>query len=207
MNDNYSDFLSLGTSLAGGEERIEEVSVGLLGFERDVQQLREKVEQERDRVARLIREKRDVMREIGVGRALLEIEERIEELEFELGLSESVVAKASTDDVDEEENEGKEKAEWSEEWNDDVPIESDEEYEEGEKSAVPSRLRKRAEQFLMVLVLVGRFNSQHPFLVAEQVRIRKIRETLLLDLDAAIRAEPEVKGKQDIMRLRSSVEE
>ena len=204
VNDNYSDFLSLGSSLRGGEDRVEDVRVGLLGFERDVQGLRDMVGKERERVGALVRNKREVMREIAVGRELLEIEERVGLLEVELGLREREVIANVREEVDEGLEEGKE--EWGEEWDDETPGESDEEFED-ERGAISPRLRKRADQFLMVMVLMARYDGQHPFIVAEQGRIRKIRGTLLLDLDAAIRAEPDVKGKQEIMRLRGSVEE
>ena len=205
MNDNYSDFLSLGSSLSGGEEKIDEIRVGLLGFERDFQGLRERVGRERERVAGLIREKRAVMKEISVGRTLLDIEERMGELEFSLGLRQRETTVATVKEEDEEEMEVKE--EWSEDWNDEGYADSDEEYGGSGETPVPPRLKKRTEQFLMIAVLMGRFNSQHPFLMAEHGRVQKLRETLLLDMDAAIRAEPDVKGKQEIMRLRSSIEE
>ena len=32
MNANYEDFLGLGGQLKGGEERVEEVRLGVLGF-------------------------------------------------------------------------------------------------------------------------------------------------------------------------------
>ena len=206
VNDNYSEFLTLGSSLSGGEEKIEEVRVGLLGFERDVQGLREKVVKERECVAALLSAKKDVMREIAVGRSLLEIEERVGELEIGLGLKERETANTTVFEGAESDLE-EPKEQWSEEWNDEAPIESDDEYDDDGKTAIPPRLRKRTEQFLMIVTLAGRFQAQHPFLVAEQARVRRIRETLLLDLDAAIRAETDVKGKQEIMRLRSSVEE
>lgn len=206
MNDNYADFLSLGTSLSGGEEKIEEVRVGLLGFERDVQQLREKVVKERERVADLVREKKQVLREMAVGRGLLEIEQRVGELEVDIGLrGREIRAPVVVDTMEEGMDDPKE--EWGDDWKDEEPVESDDEYENDEQSAVSTRLRKRAEQFLMIVVLMERYDPNHPFLLAEQGRIRRLRQTLLLDLDAAIRAESEVQGKQEIMRLRSSVEE
>lgn len=206
VNDNYADFLSLGTSLSGGEEKIEEVRVGLLGFERDVQQLREKVVKERERVADLVREKKQVLREMAVGRGLLEIEQRVGELEVDIGLrGREIRAPVVVNTMEEGMDDPKE--EWGDDWKDEEPVESDDEYENDEQSAVSTRLRKRAEQFLMIVVLMERYDPNHPFLLAEQGRIRRLRQTLLLDLDAAIRAESEVQGKQEIMRLRSSVEE
>lgn len=57
VNDKYQDFLSLGNTLRGGEERIEEVRVGLLGFQRDLTSVRENVKRRREDVAALIDEK------------------------------------------------------------------------------------------------------------------------------------------------------
>ena len=205
VNDNYSDFLNLGSSLSGGEEKIEEIRVGLLGFERDVQGLVERVGRARDWVAALVQEKREVMEEISVGRTLLEIGQRTGELEVDLGLQQRDTTAISARGDDDENEETKD--EWSEGWNDEGFVDSDEEYQGSGDGAVPPRLRKRAEQYLMITVLMSRLSMQHPFLIAEQGRLLKLRETLLLDMDAAIRAEADVKGKQEIMRLRSSIEE
>lgn len=204
VNDNYSDFLSLGSSLQGGEEKIEEVRVGLLGFERDVKSLREKVEGERARVAELVAEKKQVMREVNVGRGLLEIDRRLKELEYELGLKER--PQAVVEATPRDEHETGEKEQWGAEWDDEVVELDDEEYEH-EKGDISTRLRGKIERYLMVKVLIQRFGKEHPFLAAEQGRIRKVRETVLLDIDAAIRADPNVKGKQALIGLRGRVED
>lgn len=203
VNDNYSDFLSLGSSLQGGEDKIEEVRVGLIGFERDVKSLREKVEGERGRVAELVAEKKQVMREVNVGRGLLEIDRRLKELEYELGPKEQPKADI---EVAGDEDEPGEKEQWGAEWDDEVVDLDDEEFEQGEGD-IPTRLKAKIDRYLMVKVMVQRFGKEHPFLVAEQGRIRKIRETVLLDIDAAIRANPNVKGKQALIALRGSVED
>lgn len=203
VNDNYSDFLNLGSSLQGGEEKIEEVRVGLLGFERDVKSLREKVQGERTRVAELVAEKKQIMREVNVGRGLLEIDRRLKELEYELGPKQRprAVAEAAGD-----EDEPGDKDQWGAEWDDEVVDLDDEEYER-EEGDIPTRLKGKIERYLTVKVLIQRFGKEQPFLAAEQGRMRKARETVLLDIDAAIRAEPNVKGKQAIMALRGSVED
>jgi conserved oligomeric Golgi complex subunit 2 len=207
VNDNYADFLNLGSSLHGGEDKIEEVRVGLLGFERDVKGLREKVEAERSKAVVLLQEKKEVMREINAGRALLEINQRVEDLELDLGLKEKAVAplevKAETEDEDDDALNREQ--EWDSVW-DDEPVEEDDADVSGEAD-LPNQLARRVERFLMLKVLVERFGKDHPFILAEQNRIRKVRETMLLDMDAAIRAQPNVSGKQAIMRLRSDVED
>ena len=84
VNDNYQDFLSLGSSLKGGEEKIEEVRVGLLGFKRDVEGLKEKVKSRRLEVGNLVDERRRIRKEVQLGRSLLEVDQRLEELEERL---------------------------------------------------------------------------------------------------------------------------
>ncbi|KAI9873939.1 MAG: hypothetical protein M1823_007800, partial [Watsoniomyces obsoletus] len=73
------------------------------------------------------------MREIGVGRSLLEIEERVGQLEIDLGLEEretanTMLVKGGEDDLEEP------KEQWSWEWDDEAPIESDDEYDDDGKT-------------------------------------------------------------------------
>src|SRR5580700_8340667 len=42
VNTNYEEFLSLGSDLKGGEEKVQDVRVGLLGFKRGVEDVRAK---------------------------------------------------------------------------------------------------------------------------------------------------------------------
>lgn len=206
MNDNYSDFLSLGSSfLQGGEEKVEEVRVGLMGFERDVQGLREKVEGERGRVAELLEEKRRLMREAGVGGSLLEAEMVMGELEVELGLRKQEMTTIKVEAREEDGEGGGEEIEWAQEWDDDVDYDS--EMDDVDGAHVPPRLRTKIVRYLTVKALMARVGKDHPFLMAEQGRLKKIRETVLLDTDAAIRNTADVKGKQAILRLRTEVEE
>ncbi|KPI34961.1 uncharacterized protein AB675_11910 [Cyphellophora attinorum] len=220
VNDNYTDFLDLGNALKGGEGRVEEVRVGVLGFERELQGLRKRVDGERGRVREVLAAKRKVGREIAVGRGLLDVNRELDELEGWLGLKpgsgvggavlptqEQQTAEVRDEDDEDEEGGGK-GVEWSSAWDDDIDDDhledSDDEAEEG---AIPPRLKRKTEKFLVVRVLCERFGREHPFIAAQQDRIRKIKETLLVDMDAAIRAETSVKGKQAILRLRSEVQE
>lgn len=203
VNHNYSDFLSLGSSLQGGEEKTEEVRVGLLGFERDVKSLREKVEGERTRVADLLEEKKRLMREVNVARGLLEFDRRLRDLEVDLGLKEKVPEEIVSE---QDEDEDRDQSEWGPEWDDGVVDLDDEDYEH-ESDGVPVRLKGRVDRFLILRALIERFGKEHPFVAAEQWRIRKVRETVLLDIDAAIRANPNVKGKQALMGIRHGVED
>lgn len=208
MNNNYADFLSLGGSLQGGEERVEEIRVGVLGFERDVRVLRERVNQEREKLVEGLAEKRRVMRELEVGRGLLRVERLVRELEGELGLKERerIADEPKEDEEDEDSEDEAEKTQWSAVWDEVDDPDDDEDYETDE-GAVPTRLKAKIEKFLTVRLMCERFGKDHPFLVAEHNRIRKVKETVLLDIDAAIRAETSVKGKQAILRYRSEIQD
>ncbi|EAA58882.1 hypothetical protein AN8226.2 [Aspergillus nidulans FGSC A4] len=88
VNENYQDFLSLGSALEGGEEKVEQVRVGLLAFQRDVQSIRDKVEARQREVAGLLNEKKRLRANANIGCALLEFADRIEELEKRLMIGE-----------------------------------------------------------------------------------------------------------------------
>ncbi|ETN36370.1 uncharacterized protein HMPREF1541_08647 [Cyphellophora europaea CBS 101466] len=203
VNDNYSEFLNLGSSLQGGEGKIEDVRVGLLGFERDVKGLRAKVEGERTKISEFVQEKKEVMRELNLGSSLLEIDHRLGELEVDLGLKERFTP--AVEQRDDEEDDADDEP-WGAEWDDEV-VDLDEEEYSSEQRDVPIRLKSKVERYLAVKILAQKFDKEHPFLAAEQGRMKKVRETVLLDVDAAIRAEPNVKGKQAMMRLRANIED
>ncbi|EHK97347.1 putative Conserved oligomeric Golgi complex subunit 2 [Glarea lozoyensis 74030] len=87
VNTNYEQFLSLGSDLLGGEEKVEDVRVGLLGFKRGVEEVKGRVGERRVEVEGLLKEKRGVSGEIAAGRRLLEVDARLEELEERLMVS------------------------------------------------------------------------------------------------------------------------
>ncbi|RKF62828.1 hypothetical protein GcC1_144016 [Golovinomyces cichoracearum] len=84
VNYNYERFLSLGSDLNGGEEQLEDVRVGLLGFKSGVMDVRGKVKTKKDELERLLIEKIKIRRQISLGRKLLEVDVRLEELEGNL---------------------------------------------------------------------------------------------------------------------------
>jgi len=165
--------------LKGGEEKIEEVKVGLLGFERDVGLVREKVDTRRTEFGTLLREKKKAREDVRMGRALLEVAERIDELEGRLMIQ------------DEPKNEDEENG-----FADELDAESEEESDEvdGETSELVElaqvsirRLRRCVEQYLYIREMVHRIGATHPFLIMQEERILRIRNTLLLDLSTALK--------------------
>ena len=186
VNDNYEDFLSLGTSLKGGDEKVEEVRVGLLGFKRDVDGLKAKVESRRKEVDSLLDLRRSLGKEIRTGRGLLEVDSRLEELEERL-----MVGASNTKPADVRGGE-----------NSDLGESDDESEDEGGTIPV-SRLRNRVHQYIYIKELVGKIGSEHPFLVKQEERILRVKQTLLLDLGSALQqGSPDTEaGKDRLMKV------
>jgi len=204
VNDNYQDFLSLGSTLSGGEEKIEDIRAGLLAFQRDIRGVRDLVERRREEVAELLERKKEIRRETGVGTALLEIAERVDVLEEKLKVSMPKAVETAT----KVEGEGIGGEQWSEGWLEEAAInESDDEYDSHERIGVPPRLKRRTEEFLILKHLISRHSPQHPFISAQEGRIRKMQEIILSDLDTAVRREPQVKVKQQILQTRAAIAE
>lgn len=169
VNGHYEEFLSLGSDLKDGEDKVEGVRVGLLGFKREIEGLQAVVAGREEEVDQLLTERKGIRREVALGRKLLEISENIESLEEALGIKEREA-------VDDGEDDG-----------------LDDEYEEdkdanGKFNTIQTRrLERQTEQYLLISHQVEHAGSSHPFLVAQRPRLDEIRRTLLLDLSAALR--------------------
>lgn len=200
VNDNYQDFLSLGSTLSGGEDKIEEIRLGLLGFQRDVQAVRDKVDARRQEIADLLDQKKAVKRETGVGRSLLEIAERLDLLEEKLKIAKGKTSRSEKAGIQENGN-----AQWSEDWLETTTNESADEYDSDDTGGIPPKLRRRIEDLLIVKHLSNRHSPHHPFILRQDSRLRNIQEVLLSELDAAIKREPEVKMKQQMLQIRAAV--
>ncbi|KAH0024222.1 hypothetical protein KCU78_g5148, partial [Aureobasidium melanogenum] len=171
VNANYEEFLSLGLRLKGGEEKIEEVRVGVLGFGREVGSVRDLVASRTQEVGSLLEEKKRIRKDVMVGRRLLEIEERLEDLEARLMVEPSNSLSAnnpSANDLDSDDE--------------------DDEDEEGDTatSTTLSRLRKHAQAYLLLTHLTQKV-LDHPFVIAQQSRLMRLRNTLILDLRTALK--------------------
>jgi len=169
VNSNYQDFLNLGNSLHGGEEKVEEVRVGLLGFRKEVDGLMEVVGSREEEVKGLLGERRDVRRKIEVGKRLVDYDARLKELEAELMIEtarhETIILGEDVSDSEEDEDEDEE--------------------DEGYGVSIP-KLRRNVVQYCLVLGLEKEL-IEHPFVTAQAPRIAKVRSTLLMDLSTALK--------------------
>ncbi|KAL4903457.1 oligomeric golgi complex component, COG2-domain-containing protein [Aspergillus multicolor] len=193
VNENYQDFLSLGSALEGGEEKVEQVRVGLLAFQRDVQSIRDKVEARQRELEDLLNEKKRLRANANVGRALLDFADQVEELEKRLMIGDQTPQDKS--------------AELSDTESDILESEDEEEAEDEDRgeSTAPlvslRRLEHHLQKYVYLTRLSSRIGEKHPFLLAQQQRMYKIRSALLLDLKKALEQAKQAGKKRDTKTL------
>ncbi|KAJ5649722.1 uncharacterized protein N7484_003445 [Penicillium longicatenatum] len=189
VNENYQDFLSLGTALRGGEEKVEGVKVGLLSFRRDVQSIRDKVEERRREVEGLLNEKRQLRSNADIGKNLLDYADRVEELEHRLMIEDkSSPREASPNDESDAE---------SDLYDDGSEQSDDEELEDGTAPVSLKRLERHVQKYVFLTSIATTVGKDHPFLLAQQPRVSKIKSTVLLDLKTALEQASHVGEKRD----------
>lgn len=197
VNTNYEQFLSLGSDLKGGEEKVEDVRVGLLGFKRGVEDVRAKVRERKNEVETFLNEKKGIGKEIAFGRKLLELDSRLEDLEDRLVVSS---LGRGVDGVDEDS--------WS-----------DSEDEEGDEDELTAdaviggtsarKLRKFVLDYRHIDYLLDSIGREHPFVVAQDSRITRVRNTILLDLNTATKQAAAMgdDGKSRLVNMLSTYRE
>jgi len=187
VNTNYEQFLSLGSDLKGGEEKVEDVRVGLLGFKRGVEDVRGKVRERKAEVEGLLTEKKAVAKEIALGRKLLEVDARLEELEDRLMVSSLGRSVNGGDEP------------WS-----DSEDEEDEEMAEGVIGGTSVRkLQTLVTDYRHVELLTTSIGKDHPFIVAQDSRMQRVKNTILLDLTAALKSAASIgeSGKTRLVKI------
>lgn len=188
VNTNYEQFLSLGSDLKGGEEKVEDVRVGLLGFKRGVEDVRSKVKERKSEVEGLLAEKKGVSKEIALGRKLLELDARLEELEDKL----MVASLGRTVNGAEEEA-------WSDSEEEDDELETS-----GSSGTSTRKLQRLVVDYRHMEDLTASI-GEHPFIVAQESRMQRVKNTILLDLREALKqAVPtNEEGRTKLIRILS----
>lgn len=178
VNDEYAAFLSLGAALHGGEEQCQEVKVGILGFEKGVVAVQSSVTERRKEVERLLKQREELHTQIATGRAIIALTERVEDLE------------GSLEDPD---------------WDSEDEEEIDDDDDNGALSGVISRLNRLVIAYVGTTRQVERLKADlHPVLLASiNDRLKKIRETLLIDLGTALKQAVSSSTKSQSRLLRA----
>ncbi|KAL8388120.1 hypothetical protein RB595_009444 [Gaeumannomyces hyphopodioides] len=176
VNSNYTSFLGLGDELKGGEDKVEDIRVALLGFRRAVEDIKEQVRRRRTDVSDACAELGEVRAGIERGRRMLELDERVAALEARLAVDS--LPKNAADDI----------------FNVDDSDEDDEaeggfggpaETERTFVGSSPAKLISLATEYRVIEQLVGSIGVEVPFVNKMGDRIAKCRNTLLLDLNTA----------------------
>lgn len=200
VNHNYQDFLSLGSALHGGEEKVEQIRVGLLSFQRDVQAIREKVEARHEEMEQLLDEKRRLRGNANFGRALLDYADRVDELEKKLMIGEAVSTSTTTATQRRDADNGS-GTDSDDGLDTDSEESADEELLANGAATAPLVSLRRLEHHIQKYVYLTRQSSRlgenHPFFVNQQPRISKINAALLLDLKTALEQASRAGDKQD----------
>ncbi|KAK8017731.1 hypothetical protein PG993_014057 [Apiospora rasikravindrae] len=178
VNANYTSFLSLGSELKGGEERVEDVRVGLLGFRRAIEEVKGRVGDRGQEIQGLNTELGGVRGEIEKGRRMLELSDRLELLEGRLALD---GAEIDSDDSEEDEDE------------DDSQI----------VGSSATKLATLARDYTTVQALADDIGRDTPYVKKLAERIAKCRTTILLDLGTTIKAAKKAgaSGQEKLLKL------
>ncbi|OGM40543.1 hypothetical protein ABOM_010781 [Aspergillus bombycis] len=196
VNENYQDFLSLGIALQGGEEKVEQVRVGLLAFRRDVQSIRDKVDARYQEAEQLVEEKKRLRKNANIGRALLDYADRVDELERKLMIGDTTPARQGDHAKDLDTDSDLLDSESEESGDEEIP---------NDASATPlvslKRLEHHIQKYVYLTRLSSRIGADHPFLVSQQSRLSKIRSAILLDLKTALEQAKIAGEKRDTKTL------
>lgn len=185
VNANYTSFLGLGDELKGGEERVEDVRVGLLGFRRQVEEVQGRVAARREEVHRSGADLRGVRGEIETGRGMLELEERLEVL------LDCLEKPASDDELDTDEDE------------DEETTETVAENEAVFTGSSPTILLELAREYRRVDSLANAIGRDSPYVKKTEEKITRCKNTLLLDLGTSMKEARKAreKGQRRVIKL------
>lgn len=213
VNENYQEFLSLGAALKGGQDKVEEVRAGLLGFQRNVQGIKDQFEAKKKEIRECLDEKKRLRSKISVGYELLDVAERIELLETNLMIrpGKDATAKENGAQGEDDEGDGLSDVILGSETNDSDEGGEGSENDSGNKARISlRRLEAHIQQYLSVKVMADRIGEKHPFISSHAGRIDAIKSALLLDLSTALKETSKVGSKRDekfstILRLYDSL--
>ncbi|TQS39342.1 hypothetical protein Golomagni_00135 [Golovinomyces magnicellulatus] len=189
VNANYERFLSLGSDLNGGEEQLEDVRVGLLGFKSGVMDVCGKVKTKKDELERLLVEKIKIRRQISLGRKLLEVDVRLEELEDNL-----MVISPVQNVIGSVENRTRDQ--FHDKYTEDEPTTNCE---------IPDinleNLSCLATDYRSLESLMADVGVDHPYIQAQQTRMMRSRNKILTNLSKEIHQTKVSKDKSRLLEL------
>ncbi|PHH84587.1 hypothetical protein CDD83_1694 [Cordyceps sp. RAO-2017] len=177
VNANYTAFLSLGSELRGGDDRVGGVRVALLGFRRAVDDLRAAVAARRRDACLLNCQLARLRADAARARALVDLADRLAVLEDRLALPLPGRDAGGDDDDDDDDSGG-----------DDEDSDDPDEQLDGLLASSPAKLALSAKECSLIAAAAAALDQQqHPLAAKLQERITRCRNTLLLDLANALK--------------------
>ena len=171
VNSNYQDFIELGLGLSGSENKVEEARLDVMGFRREVENMKSRVVGEESQINSLIQERVRIKKDIDMGRKMLNLESRVGELERQLMIK-SKEAKSDEREIP---------------YDDGSYIGSDENEEDSMPTLSQTMLRRNVKNYLLAKQIMKHNDMDHPFVAAQNTRMSKIAEVLRLDLSMALK--------------------
>lgn len=193
VNANYASFLGLGDELRGGAERVGDVRVALLGFRRQVEEVRRLVGERRAEVGRVVGELGRVRSGIEMARGMVELDERVSLLEERLVVQSYGAGKETREDGGDEDA-------W---WDEGVSDEDEEaDVEAGFVGSGPAKLESLARSYVLIEQLADSLGRDLPFVRKIEERMIRCRNTILLDLSTALREARKAGSRGELRLLR-----
>lgn len=139
-------------------------------------------------VKHLLDEKRAVRKRVLVARKLLDIDERLTELETRMMIQPVTNGTREADHDNYHDDDDNEQDEDEDDDDDDIDDQDDDETTGARATnAAVSRLAKHAQLYLLLQHLIQQVGPDHPFVALQHHRTVNLRKTLLLDLGAALK--------------------
>ncbi|KAK6431080.1 hypothetical protein LTR95_012764, partial [Oleoguttula sp. CCFEE 5521] len=186
VNGNYEEFLSLGGDLRDGGEKVEGVRVGLLAFQREVEGIRRAVGERASETKTALDARKGVRKEVVLGRKLLDLADRVEELEGRLGTADGEAADDESDEFD---------------LDDGVNDSNQAGSSNGALSGSIRRLNRQRVSYMLITRHAEAIGNNHPFVATLQPRIDGLRKTIVLDVSSALRNAVSSRDNASILSL------
>ncbi|KAK6514072.1 hypothetical protein TWF506_008498 [Arthrobotrys conoides] len=162
VNRDYADFVGLGSSLRGGEGKVNDLKLGVMGFAREIEGVKEKVMKVSNEMEKDMAVKKEIARKKALARNLLTLDARLSQLESLLLLK-------------------------GQHENDDHILTLD--LDETSNSSLTSlpRLQKLVTSYLYLKHVLSKIPPAHPFIKAQGKRLKQAKQTLSDDLSRALK--------------------
>ncbi|KAL1891804.1 hypothetical protein Cpir12675_004809 [Ceratocystis pirilliformis] len=197
VNSNYTAFLSLGTDLHSGDEKVSDVQMSLLGFRRALEERKSSVHTRGFEVQTLNNELKTVREEIEIGRKMIEADDILCDLEARLSIDSLPQATVKTPTLSKAILQTPPTSATDTNWFSDLEDDDDVEETQNEGRSTlgtsigtsPAKLAALVASLQRVERLFAKLGGlETPFVAKAEERRLRCRNTIMLDLSNATKA-------------------